>query len=556
MRGRDLLFPMAVAGAGLAAYANSLAGVFVFDDLSAIVDNARLRRLWPPQQVIGASFRPLLVYTLALNHAVGGLDPWSYHVVNAAVHLLAGMVLYGLVRRTLELDALRPRWGGHSRWLALGVAGVWVVHPLHTQSVTYVIQRGESLAGLFYLTTLYSVARGASGRRSGAWYWVAAVANLCGLATKEIAVTVPLAVLLYDGLLLSRSFRGALRRRGGLYLGLATPGVAAAGWLLVQHPEVLHGDASTTPALRYALTQAGVVVRYLRLCVWPHPLCLDHRWPLVTGWGDAVGPLAGVSALLLLAVWLTWRRQPLGFPLAFFFLVVAPTSSFVPLLDPLTEHRLYLPLAAVVALAVLGAWSALQALSLPVAARRVLAAGLLCSAVLVLGQRTVARNVLYHRGTALWRDVLAQYPHNPRAHNNLAVHLVEEGDLALAAFHWALALRLAPGYAEALNNIGGFWVLQGQFEQAVASFEKALLVRPGYAEAHEGLGQALAALGRLNEAAAHFEEAGRLLPGYARAAFDLGVVRVRQGRLEEARACFAEAVRWDPSLHAAGQPAR
>ncbi len=539
---------MVVVSATVAAYAGSFAGVFVFDDQMAIVGNARLHRLWPPQAVVGTSLRPLLVYSLALNWAWSGLAPWSYHLVNLAIHATAAVVLGGLVRRALQLPCLADRWAGEADRLAWAAALLWAVHPLQTASVTYIVQRGESLAGLFYLLTLYAFLRGATGPRAWRWYGLAVVAQCAGLATKETAVTAPLAVWLGDAVLIAGSARRALRQRAGLYAALFLPLVgAAAGWWY-QNPAFWPGAGGGVTPWVYARTQASVVFHYLRLCMWPHRLCLDTPWPLATTWGPALPAAVMVAGLLLLLAWQLRQRRPAALLPALAVLVLAPTSSVVPLPDPVAEHRLYLPLAALTVGAVLGVRGLLRRRPWagPWPARL---AGLgLAAAVVALGWQTWQRNALYHRGADLWADVLAQYPAHPRAHNNIAAHLAEEGDLARAAWHWSEALRLDPEYLEALLNIGAFWVTQGQTEQAAASYRKALRLFPDCARAHHGLGRALAAQGRLDEAAAPLERALTLDPELAVAHADLGALRLRQGRLAEAEAALQAAVRRDPAL--------
>ena len=159
--------------AGLAAYANSFSGAFVFDDIDSIVSNPAIRHLWPPWKFFATLNRPILNLSLAVSYATWGrsalsptgLNSASFHAFNIAVHILAALTLFGLVRRTLRLPALRARFEGAATALALATALIWEVHPLQTESVTYIIQRAESLAGLFYLLTLYCVARGALSDR-------------------------------------------------------------------------------------------------------------------------------------------------------------------------------------------------------------------------------------------------------------------------------------------------------------------------------------------------------------------------------------------------------
>ena len=223
----QLLPALVIICVGLYAYHNSLRGPFVFDDVPAIRDNPTIHQLWPPWQALSppqadnpVTARPVVNLSLAVNYALGGLNVWGYHVVNLAIHILGALVLYGVVRRTLLCASLRERYGDEARWLALAVALIWVVHPLQTESVTYLIQRTESLMGLFFLLTLYCVIRGStsSGRRG--WYAAAIVCCALGMGSKEVMVVAPLTVLLYDRAFLSGSFREALRARAALYAGL------------------------------------------------------------------------------------------------------------------------------------------------------------------------------------------------------------------------------------------------------------------------------------------------------------------------------------------------
>ncbi len=196
----------------LAVYANSFRGPFIFDDEQSILQNPSIRRLWPiwgplnpPKGGWPVQSRPIMNLSLALNYALFGLDVRGYHGFNLTIHVLGALLLYGIVRRTLSLPALRDRFGKVAAQLALAAALIWTVHPLQTESVTYVIQRTESIMGLFYLLTLYCVIRGACSARPVGWCLSAVVACALGMASKEVMVTAPVIVLLYDRSFLARS---------------------------------------------------------------------------------------------------------------------------------------------------------------------------------------------------------------------------------------------------------------------------------------------------------------------------------------------------------------
>lgn len=551
----DPRFPGLVAAAVLAAlgilvYANSLAVPFIFDDEVAILQNPSIRKLWPIWETFAAparrvlAGRPLVSLTFALNYAVGGLDVRGYHAVNLALHVLSALTLYGVVRRTLARPALAARFGRAAAPLALAVAAIWLVHPLQTEAVTYVTQRTELLMGLFYLLTLYAALRAWDAAR-GAW-WQAAAVGCCalGMASKEVAVTAPLMVVVYDRVFVCASFREAWARRRGLYLGLAaTWGVLAA--LLVVYPrtETIGLGQGITP-WEYARTQLGVIVRYLGLTVWPAPLCLDYgEWVAAPGTAAVVLPGMIVAALLAGTAWALWHARPVGFLGAWFFLVLAPTSSVVPIVtEIMAERRMYLPLAAVVVLVVVGGYAG--------CARRGIGRGAGTAAVIALaaalGYVSVRRNQVYTTELSILTDTVRKRPDNPRVQNNLGSVLLDMGRLEEAHPHLAEAVRLEPRFANAHYNLGTALLNEGRVDEAIAQYVETLRLEPGHVLAHINLGSALLDEGRFDEAGAHFAEALRLDPGSAPAHNNLGIVLRDQGKLDEAIAQFAEAVRLAP----------
>ena len=288
-----------LALAAVAVYYNSFSAAFVFDDLSWIENNPAIRHLWPiwpllslSDPVIGG--RPVVSLTLASNYAIGGTDVRGYHVVNLAIHILAAWTLFAVVRRTLLRPKLAERFAHSATPLAFAAALLWTVHPLQTESVTYIVQRTESLAALFYLLTLYCVIRGAESAGRGTGWYVAAVASCAlGMATKETVATTPVVVLLYDWIFLSGSLRAALAQRGKLYAALAaTWGIVAAVLISTNfHNNTAGSGAGGFTPWNYFLTQPSVLVHYLRLVFWPTGQCLDYGWPPASGRPESFGPV-------------------------------------------------------------------------------------------------------------------------------------------------------------------------------------------------------------------------------------------------------------------------
>jgi tetratricopeptide (TPR) repeat protein len=544
-----LLVSLGLVAVGLAAYANSFRDVFLLDDFRRIVENPQIRRLWPPWLVMAGTSRPVVELTLALNYALGGLDVRGYHAVNLAVHLLAGLTLYGVVRRMLLSPRLGPRYGQAAPWLAMAVALLWLVHPLQTESVTYIIQRAESLMGLFLLLTLYCVLRGAESSYPRVWYSGAVVACALGMGTKEVMAVAPILVLLYDRVFLSGSLKEIFRRRWGLYTGLGATWLILGAALATSRPEDTQG---VVPGTRwgYALTQFGVILHYLRLSIWPHPLVLDYSWPLADSILAALPAAAIVLALLAATAWALSRGAWVGFWGAWFFLILAPTSSIVPLADVVFEHRMYLPLVAVVVLVTIGAHRVIGRLldraRVPLTFRRGLETGLLVVAVAILGGVTVRRNEDYRSALAMWMDSVAKRPDNPRAHNNLGIELMRQGRADEALAHFSEAVRLKPDVARAQNNLGGALLQRGQVTEAVAHFSEALRLYPDFVDAHLNLSMALVRAGRTGEAVAHLREAHHLRPGSPGIMNDLGQALAQQGRIQESIEWYAAALRVKP----------
>jgi tetratricopeptide (TPR) repeat protein len=530
-----------IVAAGLAAYRHTFRAPYELDDHLAIADNPSIRDLRQLGRVLSPDSlnmvgRPVLNLSYALNYAAGGLDPAGYHAADLAIHLLAGLALFGLARRTLRSAALRERFGRDAEPLAALIAGLWVLHPLQTEAVTYLTERAESLMGLFYLLTLYAFSR--------RWLALSWLACALGMATKEVMVTAPLAVLLYDRVFAAGSFRAAWAARKGYYLALA------ASWLLLGWLLLRPGWTGRTIGFRagvsgfdYALTEAWGLARYVRLALWPHPLVFDYGGPeiVLTRVGPAAPYLAAVAAGLAAAA-LAWRRsKPAGFLAATFFLLLAPTSSVVPLvLEPVGEHRMYLPLACLLALAVAGGYAWLGRKALPAFA----------AAALALGAATFARNADYLDPVRLWSGSVAAFPRSARAQVDLGNALADRGGAAEAIGHYRQALRLRPDYAEAHYNLAVALERTGAPRaEAIAEYRAALRLKPDFAAAEFGLADALAAApGGLPEAVAHYEAALRREPGSAAAHYNLGnALRRTPGREDEALAQFAEAVRLDPA---------
>ena len=553
-----ILLPVCVmTSAGILAYANTFSVPFLFDDEEAIAQNESIRSLWPISKVMSGpprttvAGRPILNLTLAINFRISRLKVWSYHVFNLSVHILAALVLLGVVRRTLELG----KFGSASAPLASAVALIWLVHPLQTESVTYIIQRAESLTGLFYLLTLYCFIRGLSSAHSRWWHAGAAAACGLGMGTKEVMVTAPLMVMVYDRVFVSSSFKDLLRRRWGVYAGLAATWVLLAALMLPgPRGESAGFHLRYFGPVEYAITQCrAIVVYYLRLAFWPDQLVLDYGWPVVTSARHVLFP-ALVLAGLFLATIVAFRYRPgLGFLGAWFFLILAPTSSVVPVADTIVEHRMYLPLAAVVTLVVLAGYGVLVLVIRRGALRLVIGGVLVTMVAVSLAYATFDRNRDYRSPLTIWTDTLRKRPLNPRVYNNLANALEKQGKLEQAVELYHKSLRLLPDSKEPKYNLARLHNSRGvalekekKVDDAIAQYREALRLRPDYYAAHYNLADALASQGKYTEAVDSFFKALKLRPADVRAHYRTALCLFQLKRTDEAVGHLREVVQLRP----------
>jgi tetratricopeptide (TPR) repeat protein len=456
--------------------------------------------------------------------------------VNVAIHVLAALALYGFVRRTLAQGPLEARFGEASHALAFAVATLWLVHPLQTECVNYVTQRTESLMALCYLVTAYATVR---SRGVDRWLAVAVAACAIGMASKESMVTAPLLLVAFDRLYVALP----LRERIPLYAGLAsTWGVLAAlNWSGPRSDTV--GAIGDLTAFDYAWSQCEIVVTYLLRAVWPHPLAADYGQPEPTSFLD-VAPYAVLLALLVVSAFVVFVRRPrVGFPLMWFLIVLAPTSSVVPITSEVgAERRVYLPLAGLIALAVVGAYAVVR--------RRTRAVVGTCAIGVAVGvafaATTVARNTDYRSEVAIWASAVEARPYNPRARNNLGAALEREGRGDDALEQYRAAVELDDDYASARYNVANVLRARGDLDEAVVHYRAALRSNPDNVSAHVNLGVTFQIQRRLPDAVRHYRAALELEPDLLEAHENLAWVFHLLGEEQRSREHLARALALDP----------
>ncbi len=528
-------FPLLLIVMVCIVYANSFGAPFLFDDFDNIVRKDEIHTLTPLSKFLHLSNRPLVDVVNAVNFALAEWSRVGWHWTNLGIHVIATLALYGIVHRTLQWPALRRRVGKAARpWLALAATMVWAVHPLNTQAVTYIIQRSESMMGMFVFLGLYASIRymqldearheedpqpdapitgncpaccwRCCTQSRGCWAIAAFLFISLGLMSKQVAVVAPLVVLLYDWVF-ARSFIGTLRR-WPLHLSVFTTWL----WLLwiLRMGEALTNDASGGFGVRdltwieYFRTQPQVILEYLKLSFVPLRQCFDYKWPVMPNWELAAPYFVIVGALGTVALVGLVLRRWWGFLGAWFFLTLAPTSSILPILDLCVEHRMYLALAGVTTLVIAVAYRVVGKRWVECEdgrVRRGLAVALIALVGLPLGIRTIVRNHDYRSDLAIWHTAvdhpIGQY--NGRAWNNLATTYSNRGDRVTALEYFERASRVDPRFVLAAANVGIVLRNEGRYREAIPwlhfavnlhgkSYARGAYVQVVLADAYESLG--------------------------------------------------------------------
>jgi hypothetical protein len=449
------------------AFLNSFGGVFVYDDVHEIQRNPAMERLAPPWDAMFVGnrlpARPLPYLSFAIDHALWGTRPFGYHITNLVVHVIAALALFDLVRLTLLSPRLRGRWGDRAVPLAMVIAMIWAVHPLQTQAVTYVYQRIESMTGMFCLVSLTAFARAASSGWPRRLLVGSITAAAAAMASKENAVVLPLLILAYDWFFVtdgpgpdtpSAWSRCLWSRRGYYLLLVATWGILGLVLLSQQRRYQEFQELQHSP-VSYLLTQSEVILHYLRLVVLPIGQRFDYgSWPVAGSLRDVWPSFSAVAALVVATVVGTALRRPWAWLGVMFFLVLAPTSSIMPVEAVANEHRMYLALAPVVAGLVLavtvvfdrfdprrGEPAEASGKATPDHRVAAIAAGMV---ILLLVVATQIRNQTFATPTGIWLDVLQQDKENFRAYWMMAAALDNEGDPEFATAMAEEAMRRHP----------------------------------------------------------------------------------------------------------------
>ena len=535
-------------------YAETLSGPFIFDDRNNIRDNPHIRisqitwsGLTSAAVDSPSHHRPVANISFALNYYMHGYNVVGFHAVNIIIHIISGILLYFLVQTTFRTPALQSRYERY-KWISFFSAAIWLFHPLQTQSVSYIVQRMNSLAARFYILSFLCYAQlrvHPQDRRKWALLSGCILAGMLALGTKENAATLPLFLLLYEWYFFRDLSLKWLKEHLALLAGLLLLTAIVALVFLGIHPldKIWAGYAfrNFTPAQRL-LTEMRVVIFYISLFFWPHPsrLNLDHDFALSHSLTDPITTLFSMLAivvLLVLAVVTAKNQRLISFGILWFLGNLVIESSIFGL-EIIFEHRLYLPsmMFSLVVVVLVYRWVRPAWLK-PL---------ILCTLTIVAALWTYERNEVWGDRIAIWQDCIKKSPHKARPYNNLGAALADAGQYDKAIEQYHKALQINPYYPNAYTNLGFALAKQGKVEQSITQFLKALELKPRDYETLSNLGVALLMQNRQAEAIEYLSEAVALNPYFAKAHNNLGVALNRLGRAQDAIDQYSIALQLDP----------
>jgi tetratricopeptide (TPR) repeat protein len=559
-------FPIALLLAlCLAAFLNTLGNGFVWDDLSLITGDRYIRalgnlplfftpRYWSdlqPYSDLAVVYRPFRTVTFAVDYFFWGLNPAGYHFTNLLLHAANVVLIFRLATVMGRGEGVPHRENdARNSWL-MGLpfltAALFAVHPVHTESVTYVKNRSDLLALLFFLAAwLLFIRSGTPARRLPRL----AASLLCfalAVLSKETALTLP-------GVLALHAFcfqDGEDRRRS--YLRIVPYGLmilAYGGFILALRARAgVPADDFSMGAGRHLLAVIKTIGTYLSLLSFPFHLNADRAFfiPRSAGEPAVLLSLAALAAAVAAAVIARRRSITIFFGIAFTLITLVPAVNIVFLASrPVAEQRLYIPS---VGLCLVLAWliNRLYRFGRNKKAWIVLpwlTAGLV---ITLFSARTIVRNRDWKDPLTFYTRTLADSPGSSKIHNSLGAFFSDQGQRRQAMAHYEAALRLNPDYALARNNLGVELSETGRPDEAIVQFAEALRLDPGYASAHYNLAAVLLEKGEVEAAIGHYEAAVRLKPD-TEMLNNLGSAYATAGRLDEAVDRYLATLRLDPSF--------
>lgn len=576
---------------GLLAYSNTFHVPFQFDDLPNIVENPIVKNLdFYANPSKAKVYKHLTEYpmlmkryigslTFALNYKLHGLDVKGYHIVNLLIHLINALLVYWLIHLLFRTPGLLPEksidisLAQYVPVIAFFTSLLFIAHPLQTQAVTYIVQRFTSLATMFYLLSIimYIKARftweyiGKVVRETRfigmLYYLVSIFAAALAMKTKEIAFTLPVLIVFSELIF----FKGNVKKRllilvpiflTMLIIPLTLMGIdKPLGDLIGDVSEVTRVQTGMS-RLDYLFTESRVIMTYLRLIFFPINQNLDYSYPIYHSIFNPDVFLSFVFILLLfgIALFMFHRYRNtlpttrlIFFGVIWFFVALSVESSFIPIVDVIFEHRMYLPSIGIFMLLPTSLFT-LRAKALQNGSKEeVKLFAVFTLIVFILLGATYARNNIWKDEITLWEDVIRKNPNTERAYRNLGIAYRHRGMFDKAIGLDKKALEIDPGNAEAHNNLGFAYYSKGLLDEAIEQYKEALKLLPNGYKIHNNIAIAYEKTGNIDKAIEHYSFAVTLNPDFALGHYNLGHLLLSKNLFIKAIEHFQAAIKIDPN---------
>ncbi len=543
-----LLAFLIIAIISILIYSNSFDCEFQFDDESNISEQIVIKKLsnftdlsiWQ-----NINFRPLAMFTFAINYHFHKLDVNGYHVGNLIVHIIMGWFVFLLINLIFSLQSIKSdSFAEDKKYLALFAALICVAHPIQTQAVTYIVQRMTSLAAMFYIISIFLYAKGRiihikKGLKLNALilYIGALLSGVFALLSKQNAVTFPLSMLLFE-LFFIRNKENKLFKK---YI-IISFSVLLFVFLAIVFSGNLHKETEQISRINYLITQFRVTVKYIQLLLLPVQQNLDYNfYASNTFWSlKEIGSFLIILSLLISGVLLFRKQRVLSFGIFWFFLTLSLESSIFPISGIIYEHRLYLPMVGFSLCLITIIWRLFSY------KRKSIMFILLMIIIFSYGYATFNRNKVWKTRYTLWSDVVKKSPNKARPNYNLGNVWTRKGKHNVAIKYYDRAVKTKPDFVDALNNLGNAWNSKGNIDKAIEYYNKVLEVNPNYTQALNNLGVISSNKGELDKAKEYYEKVLEIKPFDAEVINNLGIVWARKREFDKAIDCFKKALEIKP----------
>ncbi len=574
IRKKHLIAILLIALVGFLVYANSFQNEFVWDDESLVEKNIYVKNLryfsklftthlFQAAKKEGNFYRPIQSLTYVLDYSIWKLNPFGYHLTNTILHILVAILIYfflrGLVTNEKIPTSQPPDSKGklvtrHSSLVTklscfltvpFLTALFFVVHPIHTEAVTYISGRADSLASIFCLLSLIFSLKYTHQRRLP-FYLLSLCSFILALLSKEWAMILPFALVLTD------SFFGT-KREIKTKIKEYFPFFITLGIYISLRLSILNFTGETILSSKYSLyvrtlTFLKVIPSYFGLLIFPHNLHMERLVPYAH---SILEPKVLFSLILLIFIVIgvtKLKRKETTFAFFWFFLTLFPQSNIIPINATMAEHFLYLPSIGFFILFALGIVKVEEWGSRYLSHRIKVMSFLLLLLLTLYGVATIKQNLYWRDGLTLYQRTLAYSPKSARLHLNLGIAYREQKQYDLAISEYQKAIQLNPDYAEAHNNLGTVYRDEDLYNQAITEYQKALQLNPDFAEAYNNLGNVYRDKGLYDQAISEYQKAIRLNPDFAEAYNNLGNVYKDKGLYDRAISEYQKAIQLNPDF--------